>query len=182
MFQPRTKTKLLTCLTLVALLTSSAAVVLPSTYATTPLVSQRQGSRNYIGLRYRTLPGNLQGLGGWTIGSPFSSPEYSVSHVQQGKKQMLWLELILSRDNAGKPLFEVKDVLNLPSLKSTEQLASVGCLVNGKRDPEVIAIAVLEDTEYWGKIRRAWRANRRTTRFEEISPRNIACENPGWGV
>jgi hypothetical protein len=82
MFQPRTKNKLLTCLTLVALLTSSTAIVLPSTYATTPLVSQRQGSRNYIGLRYRTLPGNLQNLGGWTIGNPLPSRGYAVSHVQ----------------------------------------------------------------------------------------------------
>ena len=176
--------RFLTYVTLTALLSSSTAVWRLPTHAVTPWVSQRQSSSSYVGLRYRTLPDSLQNLGGWMIGAPLSSPEpeYVVSRVQQGNRQMLWLELILSRDSAGKPLFEVKDVLDLPSLKPTEQLASGWCLVGGKRDPEVIAIAVSEDAEYWRQIGRAWRANRQTVRFEEIPPSNIVCENPGWGV
>ncbi|MBD2496679.1 hypothetical protein H6G75_20405 [Nostoc sp. FACHB-280] len=56
------------------------------------------------------------------------------------------------------------------------------CLLNGVNDPEIVAIVKYQDTEYWRQITKAWRSNRNSGKFEEISPRNIACENPGWGV
>ncbi|MBW4617351.1 MAG: hypothetical protein KME21_29860 [Desmonostoc vinosum HA7617-LM4] len=56
------------------------------------------------------------------------------------------------------------------------------CLLKGVRDPEIVAIVKYQDSEYWRQIKKAWRSNRNLGKFEEISPRNIACENPGWGV
>lgn len=168
----------LVCLTLVTLISTSAAVVFPLTSATTTLASQKQNSRNYIGLRYREPPPGVEKIGGWVIGDS----QYGVSYLKEGKKEMLWLNLISSPDSNGDVMYEVKDVLHLPSIKSNEELAGFFCLVDGKPDAGIIAIVVSEEVEYRRQIRRAWRANPETTRFERISPRGVACANPGWGV
>ncbi|HBR77084.1 MAG TPA: hypothetical protein DEA78_26255 [Cyanobacteria bacterium UBA11159] len=160
------------------LISTSATVVLPLTSATITLASQKQNSRSYIGLRYRESPPGVEYIGGWVIGDS----EYGVSHLKEGKKEMLWLNLISSPDTNGDVMYEVKDILNLPSIKSNEELAGFFCLVDGQPDAGIIAIVVSEEVEYRRQIRRAWRANPQTARFERISTRGIACPNPGWGV
>jgi hypothetical protein len=96
-----------------------------------------------------------------------------------------WFEIIVARDSKGTPTFQVIDVLKLPKLsKSDTRAGGAGspCLLKGVRDLEIVAIAQYQDAEYWRQIKKAWRSNRNSGKFEEISPRNIACENPGWGV
>jgi hypothetical protein len=97
---------------------------------------------------------------------------------------MLWFEIIFT-DSQGKANYQVIDVLNLPKLSKSEIViggqAGV-CLLRGVPDQEITVIAKYQDTEYLRQIKKAWRANRKSNKFEEVSTRNIACENPGWGV
>jgi len=175
-------------LILIALVTVAEFMQLPAiaqvnqTYIST--ANNKQKSRRYIGLRYRDLPRGLESLGGWIIGDAVEGKEYAISYLKQGRKQMLWLEILLSRDSEGKPSFEVIDVLDLPQIKSPDQLSGGAgqCKLNQVTDPEIIAIAKYQDAEFWTEISRAWRANRQSHQFERISPQNIVCYNPGWGV
>ncbi|KAM3112798.1 hypothetical protein [Phormidesmis sp. 146-33] len=145
-------------------------------------IAQSRG-RSFIGLRYRNLPKGLTDLGGWVVGDGTTS-RIAVAQVAQGSQQMLWLEKLQDYDSNGRPMYHVIDVLNLPTIKQTERLTagSRGCTQNGKRDPELAVIVKETNTEKWTQISRAWRANRRTGKFEKISTKGIVCENFAWGV
>jgi hypothetical protein len=144
----------------------------------------KQSNRNYIGLRYRTVPKGITDLGGWVIGNDrVNGREYVVANVKKGAQQMLWLGTILSLDAQGRPTYQIVDVLNLPTLSKSVQLTHGGqCERNGVVDPELVTIARYEDTAQLRQIVRAWRANRRSGRFEVVSVRNIVCSNRGLGV
>lgn len=168
------------------MLTELPSVAQPSGYLKSPNFPQvKQNTRSYIGLRYQggKPPKGIQELTGWTVGigrEPDQS--YAVSYVRQGSQQMLWFLNLVSRDRSGKPNWEVIDAINLPKFNSGEELAPPTCKLKGVSDPELIAYIIYEDKELLTNIRRAWRANRRTRKIEEIPPKNIVCQNPGWGV
>ncbi|PPJ62717.1 hypothetical protein CUN59_14130 [Cuspidothrix issatschenkoi CHARLIE-1] len=61
-------------------------------------------------------------------------------------------------------------------------LIGYDCLRNGIRDYSIIAVAKIQDTEYFRQIQKAWRANRKTRKFEAISTKGVICENTGYGL
>lgn len=152
-----------------------------------------QGQENYIGQTYRILPFGLQDLGGWLVGEPTGGRFYNIAHVQTGglvtdtpqaQKQMLWFETSVPPDSQGVISYQVLDAINLPPLKTSDVLvgsAGLECMRNGKRDPELVAIATNSDTDYLQQIKQAWRANRQAGKFEEIPPRDIVCNNTSRG-
>lgn len=144
----------------------------------------KQNNQNYIGLRYQDKPRGLKDLGGWIVGDPNASRVYGISHIVKQNQEMLWFEIIFT-DSQGKLNFQVIDVLNLPKLSKSEGVLggqSSVCLLRGVRDQEITVIAKYQDTQYLRQIKKAWRANRKSNKFEGISTRNIACENPAWGL
>ncbi len=145
----------------------------------------KQNTRSYVGLRYqgRKLPKGIQEIAGWTVGTGTEPRQsYSVSYVRQGSQQMLWFQNLVSRDRSGNPTWQVIDAINLPKFNTGEQIAPPTCSFKGVSDPELIAVVKYEDKEILRNIRQAWRANRRTRKIEQIPPKNIVCQNPGWGV
>jgi|GEM_PF-1183339 len=148
-----------------------------------PQLIAQSKSRSFIGLRYRNLPKSLTDLGGWVV-SDGTVARFAVSHVRQGSQQMLWFEKLIDYDNNGRPMFQVIDVLNLPTFSKTEQLTtgSRGCMQNGQHDRELAVLVEATNTEKWTQISKAWRANRRTGKFEKVSTKGIVCENTAWGV
>ncbi|MFM7408890.1 MAG: hypothetical protein ACKO3K_20085 [Cuspidothrix sp.] len=146
------------------------------------LAQIKSDNSNYIGLRYdRTnFPKDLKDVGGWIVGDSYSNILYSISHVVKKNQEMLWFQII-TRDKYGINNHQVIDVLNLPKLNKSEGINSF-CLIKGVRDPEITAIIKYQETEYFKNIKKAWRANRKSGKFEQIFTRNIVCENQGWGV
>lgn len=142
----------------------------------------KQKNQSYIGLRYQTPPRGLKHLGGWIIGDPDASRVYGISHVFRGSQEMLWLEIV-SRDSQGNPSYQVIDVLYLPKRTKSEVLggAGGGCFLKGVNDQEVVAIFKYQHRQYVTPVKKAWRANRKTDKFEEISAGNISCENLDFG-
>lgn len=137
---------------------------------------------SYIGLTYKNLPQSIQYLGGWVVGDTFNGREYVVSHLKKGTQEILWFEIIQSRDSQGQPIRQVIDTMNLPKKAASEQMSGNMCKRNGVRNSEIIVFVKNENAPYLSKIARAWRSNRQSGRFEAISTRGIVCENPGWGV
>lgn len=136
----------------------------------------------YVGLEHRPLPAGLKDLGGALIG-PVAEPQYGLALIARGRTRMLWLSRLTRRDEAGRPTWEVRDVLFLPAVGRGEVLAYALCFSNGKPDPEIVAIAAYErDREFFTRIRRAWRADRREERFESVPAKGIKCEHEGYGV
>lgn len=149
------------------------------------LADSAENNSSYIGLRYYNinLPQGLQYLGGSIVGEFQDNFTYAVSRIKKGNQEMLWFQTLSAPDSQGKVTAQVIDVLNLPQLGKLEELGFGGlCMLNGVPDPELIAIAKSEETEYWKQIQKAWRSNRKLGKFEEVSTRNIVCQNPGWGV
>ncbi|MTJ29106.1 hypothetical protein FJR37_04530 [Aphanizomenon sp. UHCC 0183] len=56
------------------------------------------------------------------------------------------------------------------------------CLRNGIRDSSIIAVAKIQDAEYFRQIQKAWRANLKTRKFEAISTKGVICENIDYGI
>ena len=137
------------------------------------------GMAKYIGLRYGlSLPDNLKILRSEPLSVANDVNENRVSEVQDGRVKMLWLERLTHRDGAGLPHWEVKDVVILPPLRKKEILAYSFCSLSKQPNREIIAVADYRPrVEYLAHVRRAWRANRRSEKFEEISPKGVKCEN-----
>jgi hypothetical protein len=129
---------------------------------------------NYVGYKHKgvvygeTLPNGVKDLGGGLL----SNEEYGVSRFSKGKKYMLWLEKITSRDGKGFPSWEVKDVLTFDLLKKDQEFLisySSNCQQNGRASLDLIVQAELFPKEKTYKILRAWKANIKKEKFEKTS-------------
>ncbi|HEX8494805.1 MAG TPA: hypothetical protein VF658_18325 [Pyrinomonadaceae bacterium] len=172
-----------------ALFLIACVVVLPCAFAQqAPVRGQRNASAGesakYIGLRHGpSLPAGLQEVGGSLVSDVGDVKEYGMSEVHKGKVKMLWFERLTHRDDSGAAYWEVKDVLVLPKILRKQILVYSLCFLAQKPDGEIAAIADEEfEAEFFTRIRRAWRANRKTEKFEEISVKGIKCRNEGYGV
>lgn len=135
----------------------------------------------YIGYKHKgivygeTLPNGVKDLGGGLL----SNEEYGVSRFSKGKKYMLWLEKITSRDAKGIPNWEVKDVLTFDLLKKNQEFFlsySSGCQQNGKTDIDLIVQTEFVPKDKTYKILRAWKANIKKEKFEKTSKKGIVCK------
>lgn len=136
---------------------------------------------NYVGYRHKgvvyggTLPNGVKDLGGGLL----SNESYGVSRYGKNGKDMLWLEKILSRDAKGVPIWLVKDVLLLDKLRRNQKLLfsySSTCNLNGRESLDLIVLAELSENQKTYKILKAWNANVKNEKFEEISTGGIKCE------
>lgn len=151
----------------------------------------RESLQSYIGLEHPPLPNELKDLGSFLIGTGDDSEyPYSVKLVQKGNECMMWLELLISLDENGKAVSKVVDVVLLPSFEQNYEILTGGssdrCSVNGEYDPNLIALAGLEDgdTEYLTKIRKAWRVDPQAGKFKNVSLERlqIQCQNVNFGI
>lgn len=155
----------------------------PSRPAAQQAASAVEASR-YIGLRYeKSLPAGLKWVGAALVSDPYKDArQYSLMEVHRGRVKMLWFKFMTGRDAAGQPRWEVKDVLVLPRLTRTQLLVYSTCFSGDRPDGEIVAVVEYTDTEFYRRVRRAWRADRAAETFERIPPRGIKCTNEGFGM
>ena len=137
----------------------------------------------YLGLRYagNNLPRGHKWIGGALITNPYSNEkQYGVTEVAKGRVRMMWLDRLTHHDAGGNAHWEIKDVLFLPPIRKNQLLMYLDCFLANKPDPELIVItdAVVRGG-YYGRVRHAWRANRKTEKFEQIPVTGIKCERQG---
>ena len=175
---------LLSCLLAALVLTPSAAAQRRASSRGTRGGGAAADMSGYVGLRHGSkLPDGLKNLGGSLVSEAGAGKEYGLAEVHRGKIKMLWFERLTHRDAAGLPYWEVEDFLILPPVRKNQVLAYSTCFSGSEPDREVIAIADYQrSAEFFTRVRRAWRANRKTGKFEEISPRGIKCTNEGFGL
>mgnify|MGYP000940661611 CR=1 FL=1 len=143
----------------------------------TPLDSEN--NQSYIGLRIPPIPKGLELIASTMI---MDGNDYILNLMKTDKNSlMIWLT-----ENRGASE-KVLAILPLPKLEKDEIIATNYCQINGREDPEVIAVGLLDESAYEKrflenkKIRMAWRANRLTRLFEPInSLEGIEC-SAEWG-
>lgn len=170
----------------------------PSTPAAPPSTTtstREESAERYIGLRYdgvlagqEQFPDGVDHLGGGLLvdGSleETKDPLYSFEHVRdEGGKEALWLERVLSPRGAAESEFEVVDAVDVPPRKDGDTL-EFECKLGERDDPEIVTVARFDATPYSrfsSRILAAWRLNRRTERIESISPEGVSCLDPAAG-
>lgn len=137
----------------------------------------------YIGLRYagNKLPRGHKWIGGALLTNPYSDEkQYGVTEVSKGRVKMMWLDRLTHHEAAGNAHWEIKDVLFLPAMRKNQLLFYVNCFLASKPDSELVVITDSAPRGgYYGRVHNAWRANRRTEKFEQIPVAGIKCEAQG---
>jgi hypothetical protein len=154
------------------LLTAACARSSPeSTIATTPR-----------GLQYEGVPQGYEPLAGILLTDSIPNRKYGLSWLRGSHGEELWLEKEIASGVSGHPRWELRRALAAPARGPNEQLILGVCTRNGTPDRAVIAVAERQDADSLRTIRRAWRVNRESERFEPVAPSGIVCENEGWGA
>lgn len=137
----------------------------------------------YLGLRYagNKLPHGHKWIGGALLTDPYSDEkQYGVTEVAKGRVKMMWLDRLTHHDAAGNAHWEIKDVLFLPALRKNQLLFYVNCSWADKPDSELVVITdAVVRAGYYGRVRHAWRANRKAEKFQQIPGARIKCEGQG---
>jgi len=137
--------------------------------------------KEFVGYRHKgvlygeTLANGARDLGGGLL----SVEDYGVSRFSKGKRQMLWLEKITSRDKKGVPSWEVVDVLIVNNPKKNQEFLfsyASTCTENGVEDLDLIVLAEFQPARKAYKVLQAWRADLLKEKFEKISVAEIKCE------
>jgi hypothetical protein len=137
--------------------------------------------KEFVGYRHKgvvygeTLANGARDLGGGLL----SDEEYGVSRFSKGKRQMLWLEKVTSRDKKGVPGWEVLDVLVVDNPKKNQQFLfsyASTCMEDGAEDLDLIVLAELQPARQAYKVLRAWRADLLKEKFEEVPVEAVKCE------
>lgn len=138
-----------------------------------------QKTSEFIGYRHKgilygeTLPNGAKDLGGGLL----SNENFGVTRFQKGKKYMLWLEKITSRDAKGVPNWEVRDVLAFDNLKKNQEFLfsySSTCTQNGKENLDLVVMTELSPKKTY-KVVHAWKANVKSGKFDKINDKGIVC-------
>ena len=149
----------------------------------TPGLNAANDKSPYIGLRYagNKLPRGHKWIGGSLLTDPYSDEkQYGVTEVSKGRVRMMWLDRLTHHDAAGNAHWEIKDVLFLPPMRKDQLLFYVGCFQANKSDPELVVVTdSVVRGGYYVRVRHAWRANRQTEKFQQISVSGIKCEGQG---
>ena len=151
-------------------------------------IAQAAGTPSkYIGYKYKgvppstVLPNGVKHFGGGLIGDIQADPVYGVSQVEIGKTKMFWLEVSTGQDATGVTGWEVKDVLEFPSLAKSDYIFFYGDpAIDCKRSSELI-----ENLVGVGRISRKkalftptklWIANLTTLKFESTPVAGVRCD------
>lgn len=152
---------------------------------------QSQKPESYIGFQYSTKD-ELHGLeylgASMFSGGAVKNMQGGYTYVRQGDKHMLWLMGQQKQTDKGQPVWQVLDVLSFSEydqqLNNKNYFLGWGgrCKAqSGSFREDVIAIFVLEKKITLNNIKKAWKINRKTGKFESHSHQNILCLNPHIG-
>ncbi len=109
-----------------------------------------------------------------------TSDNYGISRIAKLGYNILVFERIIP--DGIKVRFKLLDTLHIGRLTQRRAVIPVLCDLNKKNDSEIVALVIMDDNEYFTKVIKAWRANKRTNRFERISTKGISCLNDGYGA
>ena len=139
-----------------------------------------QSSAGFVGTVVPPFPADLA-TAGMHVFPPDSLGTYALDLVFGAERQMLWLTRLTSGDDATAPR-EVVAVLDIPRGEQNVSLVYTpgACSLDGRADPEVVALAQVTFTPVLDPVVLAWRADRAGGRFVEVATAGVTCHNPRY--
>lgn len=128
------------------------------------------------GVRFgEKLPNGAQDLGGGLL----SDDRYGVTRFKKDKQYMLWLEKIVSRNRAGVPKWEVRDVLKIEKMEKNQEFLfsySSPCRLNGQSNLNLIVLVKTSPHSKKSIPVKAWIADVSAEKFKSIAIKNVSCK------
>jgi hypothetical protein len=125
---------------------------------------------------YKRVYNKVIGKDGYSYG------DYYIRTFGKNSKILIVLEKVVGKSNEENK-YSLIDILEINEL-GKYQYVSENCRLNKKSDAEVIAVYKAEDlnVKYYSNILKAWRANEKTGKIEQIDTKGIECINDEYGV
>jgi hypothetical protein len=110
----------------------------------------------------------------------FNDNEYALSQYVNGPSNVIAFEKVLRREN-GTVNYLLMDVLEINGIRNNRQVSCGLCRLNNNSDKDIIAVYQdkTDTTHFCSKIKKAWRANRKTKKIEQIDTNGIDCLSEG---
>lgn len=105
-----------------------------------------------------------------------STKDYGAEEYE--KNGVHYLRVVLQKGSLpdGRPINTTKARVRLPTLRPGEELILASlCRVDGKQDPNILAIATVPEGSDFGPARLAWRFDPVTQTLSGISKPNVTC-------
>jgi hypothetical protein len=152
---------------------AAGSVITPAAFTT---------ATSYLGIRYDSLPAAFTFESGALLpkSAGATNASFDLDRIRTPRGEMVWLDSIVPVPGSARPARIVRAELKVPPLAADERLMLGSCDVNGRIDPRVVAIVVVQsDSMHFTSIRQAWRADAASGQFEVISVTDVTCSEPG---
>jgi hypothetical protein len=136
--------------------------------------------KSLIGKEYQTLTefGIMQGYQEQEaiLIESLNDIEYGIAHYKKGSFNVVAFERIMRQAN-GKVNYLLIDVLEINGIGKNQRISCGLCRLNKLNDTDIIAVYQFNnnDNGFSTKVKKAWRANRKTDKFEQIDTKGIDC-------
>lgn len=144
------------------------------------IFAQSQNSTNlrnqYLGVRYKDYR-ELRDLS--KINSNMINLHYGIALMKKDEKHFLFLSKFENSENHSDDFqLKVIDIKEIPKFNEFYHCVSVkGCLQNGKNDPTLFALAVIEPEKYLTKIVKVWKLDKPTGKILDYTSSGVKCIN-----
>lgn len=142
--------------------------------------AQSQNSTNfkkqYLGVRYK----DYRELNDITkINSSAINLHYGIALMKKEDKHFLFLSKFEnSVNNSDDFQLRVIDIIEIPKFNEFYHCVTLkGCSQNGKTDPTLFALAVIEPQKYLTKIVKVWKLDKPTGKILDFSSAGVKCQN-----
>lgn len=142
--------------------------------------SQSQNNTNlrnqYLGVRYKDYR-ELRDLS--KVNSNMINLHYGIALMKKEDKHFLFLSKFENSENHSDD-FQLKiiDIKEIPKFNEFYHCVSVkGCSQNGKNDPTLFALAVIEPEKYLTKIVKVWKLDKPTGKILDYTTLGVKCVN-----
>jgi hypothetical protein len=144
--------------------------------------SKSPNFKSLIGKEYRTLT-EFDMMKGYEepVGIMLESlndNEYGLSSYKKGPIDLIAFERVIRQAN-GETKYSLIDILEINDRGKNQYIICGLCRLNEKTDKDIVAVYQDKnsDVQFYTKIIKAWKANRKTGKFEQIDTKGIDCIN-----
>ncbi|MFN3489584.1 MAG: hypothetical protein ACK4YV_10645 [Emticicia sp.] len=142
--------------------------------------AQSQNNTNlrnqYLGFRYKDYR-ELREL--TKVNSNMINLHYGIALMKKEEKHFLFLSKFENSENHSDDFqLKVIDIKEIPKFNELYHCVSVkGCSQNGKNDPTLFALAVIEPEQYLTKIVKVWKLDKPTGKILDYTSLGVKCVN-----
>ena len=100
---------------------------------------------------------------------------YALAEIAKGKHTIILFDKVLAVPNSKKVQYQILDTVTVGEIGSGKIIMMTSCRINKKDDCEIIGLVKNAGKETYYSLLKAWRANRKTNKFEKIPVKGISC-------